>query len=90
MRGHRDAEVTAERYHSPVIELDYLVIGHVTRDLADGDFTIGGTVSYAARTARALGCRSGAMTRASPDLALGQALDGVLVTRLPATATTPF
>ena len=73
-----------------VIELDYLVIGHVTRDLVDGDFTVGGTVSYAARTARALGCRVGIVTSASPDLDLSQALDGVLVARSPATTTTTF
>ena len=72
------------------IELDYLVVGHVTRDLVDGDFTIGGTVSYAARTARALGCRVGIVTSANPSLDLSQALDGVLVTRFPATTTTTF
>jgi sugar/nucleoside kinase (ribokinase family) len=73
-----------------VIELDYLAVGHVTRDLVDSAFTIGGTVSYAARTARALGCRVGAVTSASPDLDLSQALDGVLVARFPATTTTTF
>ena len=73
-----------------VTELDYLIIGHVTRDLIDGTFTIGGTVSYAARTARALGCRVGAVTSASPDLDLSQVLDGVLITRFPAATTTTF
>jgi sugar/nucleoside kinase (ribokinase family) len=75
---------------SSVTELDYLIFGHVTRDLIDGAFTIGGTVSYAARTARALGCRVGAVTSASPDLDLSQVLDGVLVTRFPAAMTTTF
>lgn len=73
-----------------MVELDYLVIGHVTRDLVDGAFTIGGTASYAARTARALGCHVGVVTSASPDLDLGQALNGVLVARSPAAATTTF
>jgi sugar/nucleoside kinase (ribokinase family) len=73
-----------------VTELDYLVIGHVTRDLIDGAFTIGGTVSYAARTARALGCRVGIVTSTSPDLDLSQVLDGILVTRFPAATTTTF
>lgn len=73
-----------------VIELDYLVVGHVTRDLVDGDFTIGGTVSYAARTARALGCRVGVVTSAKPDLDLSQVLDDVLVARFPASTTTTF
>jgi sugar/nucleoside kinase (ribokinase family) len=75
---------------SLVTELDYLVIGHVTRDVVDGTFTIGGTVSYAARTARALGCRVGVVTSASPDLDLRGVLDGVLVARFPAAATTTF
>jgi sugar/nucleoside kinase (ribokinase family) len=75
---------------SLVIELDYLVIGHVTRDLTNGAFTIGGTVSYAARTARALGCRVGVVTSASPDLDLSQVLASVLVARSPAATTTTF
>jgi len=73
-----------------VVQLDYLVIGHVTRDLVDGAFTIGGTASYSARTARALGCLVGAVTSASDDLDLGQALGGVLVARSPAATTTTF
>jgi sugar/nucleoside kinase (ribokinase family) len=75
---------------SSVIELDYLVIGHVTRDLVDGAFTIGGTASYSGRTARALGCRVGVVTSASPDLDLSRALDDVLIARSPAAATTTF
>jgi sugar/nucleoside kinase (ribokinase family) len=73
-----------------MIELDYLVIGHVTRDLVDGGFTIGGTASYAARTAQALGCRVGIITSTSPDFDLNQALDDVLIARSPATMTTTF
>jgi sugar/nucleoside kinase (ribokinase family) len=73
-----------------MIKLDYLVIGHVTRDLVGGSFTIGGTASYAARTAQALGCRVGIVTSASPDLDLSQVLDDVLITRVPAATTTTF
>jgi sugar/nucleoside kinase (ribokinase family) len=73
------------------IELDYLVIGYVTRDLIGaGQFRIGGTVSYAARTARALGCRVGAVTSANPDLDLSQVLNGVLIARHSAAETTTF
>ena len=75
---------------SSVIELDYLVVGHVTRDLMNGAFTVGGTVSYSARTALALDCRVGIVTSASPDLDLSQALDGALVTCFPASTTTTF
>lgn len=73
-----------------VIELDYLAIGHVTRDLVGGDAVLGGTVSYAARTARALGCRTGIVTSAGPDLDLSQALNGIAVACVPAAVTTTF
>jgi len=79
-----------ERLTPLVTELDYLVIGHVTRDLVNSAFTIGGTVSYAARTACALGCRVGVVTSASPDLDLSHVLDRVLVARVPAATTTTF
>ena len=73
-----------------MVELDYLVIGHVTRDLVDGDFMLGGTASYAARTARALGCRVGVITSARYDLDLSGVLDDVTITRFPAATTTTF
>ncbi|HET89845.1 MAG TPA: ribokinase [Chloroflexi bacterium] len=73
-----------------MVAFDYLIVGHVTRDLVEGTFAIGGTVSYAARTARALGCRVGVVTSAGPDLDLGHILDGIEVFCLPAAATTTF
>jgi sugar/nucleoside kinase (ribokinase family) len=73
-----------------MIELDYLVIGHATRDLTGNSFTVGGTAAYAARTAQALGCRVGVITSGSADLDLGQALADVLVVRSPAPITTTF
>lgn len=46
---------------------DYLLIGHLTADLTpDGRF-LGGTVSYAARTAHAFGLRVGVLTSAAAD-----------------------
>ena len=73
-----------------MIELDYLVIGHVTRDLVDGGSAVGGTASYAARTALALDCRVGVVTSADPEFVLSPALDGVLIARVPALTTTTF
>lgn len=71
--------------------MDYLIIGHVTQDLLpDGGFTIGGTATFATRTALALGCRTGVVTSASPDLDLTPPLSGSEVMRLPAAATTTF
>lgn len=44
-------------------KLDYLVIGHLAKDLLpDGGHTLGGTAAYAALTARALGLRVGILT----------------------------
>lgn len=70
--------------------MNYLAIGHVTRDLTGSGFVLGGTVSYAARTARALGCRVGIITSAAPDLDLSQALNGIIVACIPAATTTTF
>jgi sugar/nucleoside kinase (ribokinase family) len=72
----------------PPLHVDYLVVGHVTRDVQEGAFSVGGTASYAARTARALGKRVGIVTRAAPGFALPPALDGILVYRVPARVTT--
>ena len=71
-----------------LVELDYLVIGHATRDLGGDSFGIGGTAAYAARTASALGCRVGLITSADADLDLSQALPNVLVANTLSQATT--
>lgn len=69
---------------------DYLVIGTITKDLVSGGFTIGGTVTYAAITARNLGRRAAIVTSAAADLALPGLLAGVEVIRVPSQATTTF
>ena len=50
--------------------LDYLLIGHVTRDVVPGGFMLGGTVSYSAMTAAALGLRVGIITVAPQEMDL--------------------
>ncbi|MRS05495.1 hypothetical protein EG832_20110 [bacterium] len=42
--------------------VDYLVIGHITQDVVAGGLRLGGTVSYAALTAKAMGLRVGIVT----------------------------
>ena len=71
-------------------QLDYLVIGHVTRDLTPSGSQVGGTVSFSGRTAQALGCRTAVLTSAAPDYDLSQALAGMTVQRKPAANTTTF
>jgi hypothetical protein len=73
------------------VSINYLLIGHVTKDLLpDGDFSIGGTATYSARTALALGCRVGVITSAAADLDLDAVLAGCDIIRVPAKATTTF
>lgn len=73
-----------------MVELDYLVVGHATRDVRGGTFTVGGTVAYAAWTARALGCRVGVITSTGPDLDLSDSWNGILITHFEAPETTTF
>lgn len=69
---------------------DYLVIGHITKDLVADGFTTGGTVTYAAITARNLGQRAAIATSAEADLVLPDALSGIQVMSATAQATTTF
>lgn len=70
--------------------LDYLVIGHVTCDLNGSSLSTGGTATYAARTAQALGCRVGIITSAGVGIDLSESLSDVLITRLLAPTSTTF
>jgi sugar/nucleoside kinase (ribokinase family) len=77
----------------PFAEIDYLLVGHISRDLvASGDgpagYAPGGTVTYAGRTAQALGCRVAVVTSAGPDLDPAALLPGLAVHNLPAAAST--
>jgi sugar/nucleoside kinase (ribokinase family) len=73
------------------LALDYLIIGNVTRDLLpDGGYTVGGTVTYASRAARALSCRVAAVTSYAPSLELDSVLSGVEILLKPAQETMTF
>lgn len=74
---------------------DYLVIGHVTRDiLPDGlGVALGGTATYSALAAQRLGLQAAVVTACAPeDTSLLDALskEGVWVHALPSQATTSF
>ena len=43
----------------PIEKVDYLIIGHFSKDLTPDGARLGGTTAYAALTARALGLRVG-------------------------------
>ncbi len=69
--------------------LDYLVFGHVAKDLIPGGATLGGTAAYAALTARALGYRPGLVTACGDDLDL-QPLANLDCARTASLASTTF
>lgn len=69
---------------------EYLLLGHVTRDLTAEGVALGGTSSYAARTARRLGKRTAVLTSFGPDVPPLAALEGVVIRNLPDPGTTTF
>jgi sugar/nucleoside kinase (ribokinase family) len=58
--------------------LNYLIIGHVTRDIHEGGSTLGGTAAYSAVCARALGRTPAILTAGKKDHPI-QELDGILI-----------
>jgi sugar/nucleoside kinase (ribokinase family) len=68
----------------------YLVVGHVCQDITPAGRVFGGTATYSARAARALGCEVRVITSTAPDLDLRPALLDIDVTRLPSDCTTTF
>lgn len=73
------------------VSVDYMIIGNITQDLQpDGGYTIGGTVTYSARTALAMDCRVSVVTSAAPSLDLDEVLSGIDVERIPSEQTMTF
>ncbi len=69
--------------------VDYLLIGHVTQDITPQGPVLGGTVSYAALTARALGMRVGVITSCRSDLDLS-IFNGITTVRKNAAENSTF
>ncbi len=75
----------------PIELIDYLVIGHITQDVTPNGLTLGGTASYAALTARALGLRVGIVTAYSTEkLGIPPELQGIALSVIPSEETTTF
>lgn len=82
----------SSRYNSCMPELrpvDYLLIGHVAVDLTPTGKQLGGTVSYSALTAQAMGLKVGIVTSAGEDAPL-HLLDGIQIFNLPTEQSTIF
>ncbi len=69
--------------------VDYLAVGHVAVDLTPSGVQLGGTVSYSALTARALGLRVGIVTSSGKGAPLGELKD-IPIVNVPSDHTTTF
>ncbi len=69
--------------------VDYLALGHLAVDLTPSGPRLGGTVVYAALTARALGLRVGIVTSCASDAPLTE-LEGIPVVAVPSEHSTTF
>jgi len=74
---------------APLQPVDYLAVGHVAVDITPTGKQLGGTVSFASLTARALGMRVGIVTSSGKDAPL-QALDGIQIVNVPSEYSTTF
>ena len=68
---------------------DYLAIGHVAKDITDDGPILGGTVSYAGRTALSMGYRVGVITSCMDQFDLSL-MEGIQLHNLPSEKTTTF
>ena len=73
----------------PVEPVDYLAVGHLAVDVVPGGNQLGGSVAYAALTARALGLRVGIVTSVGNDVPLGE-LGGIHIVSVPSEFSTTF
>jgi 1D-myo-inositol 3-kinase len=70
---------------------DFVVIGHVCRDiLPDGSLGLGGSVSYATTTALRMGCRVGVVTSVGPGLDLTEVFPEAQIACHQSPSTTVF
>jgi hypothetical protein len=69
--------------------IDYLIIGHITVDLTSKGIRLGGTATYSALTAQALGLRVGVVTSWAGEVPLGP-LSSIPVISFPTELSTTF
>lgn len=70
--------------------IDYLLIGHLTRDLTPAGDRLGGTVAYAALMAYALGLRVGVVTAWGNEFPLEPYLGALPIVKIPTEGSTTF
>jgi len=73
-----------------IVTPQYLIVGHITKDLVNGSgYRLGGTATYAALAAHNLGLQVGVLTSGDADTE-PPAADGILVHRVPSPQSTVF
>lgn len=70
--------------------MHFVVIGHITRDVAPEGYTLGGTASYAGIAAKRLGAQVTLLTRARPEDVQHPDLADIDIINLPSDLTTTF
>lgn len=70
--------------------IDYLAIGHITRDLTPEGDKLGGAASFSSRLAQALGCKTAVLTSSGPDFQWQHELPGIEILSIAAEETTTF
>lgn len=71
-------------------QIDYLVLGHISRDIVPGGYAPGGTAVYSALAAQALGCRTAVITSVDSTYDVESILPGIEVHRVPSEESTVF
>ena len=71
-------------------QIDYLTIGHVCLDITTAGYVPGGGVTFAARVAAAMGCRTVVLTSSATDYHHEEVLGQVEVKSIPSEHTTTF
>jgi sugar/nucleoside kinase (ribokinase family) len=71
-------------------QIDYLVVGHISRDLTNDGYVPGGTALYSALTAQTLGCRVGVLTSTAEDYDWERLMPGIAIQVVPAKNSTTF
>ena len=69
--------------------LDYLIVGHITRDIVENGFRLGGTAVYSAITARRMGLEVGLVTSYNENFSI-EPLDGIQIYIHKSDKTTTF
>lgn len=69
---------------------DFLAIGHVTKDLTPDGYVVGGAVTFAALTAKALGLSAAVVTSCGPDIDPRSALPDIPIQVVASDETTTF